>query len=246
MNNMQIFATFCTLFLAQALIIHAKPESKAAEIQDAADVAEKVFVKLMAVIHKALDEASASLKAAVQTVNATATKLEDKAHDAFDLAMKPLNAKLKELLEEAKKLGANTTDCEHYIDDLTNLPNNLGDNMVECMTDQIFKATGYVDDILNHLHEIEQRMANYTNKIHDCKGKIWKEVKCLAHLSAEMAKDTVDVPLKIAADVGKTVLLINTLIPKVGLCYTTNLAQLPTQGLDIVGKFAKCVGVPQI
>ncbi|CAG9761386.1 unnamed protein product [Ceutorhynchus assimilis] len=243
--NMQIFATFCILFLAQAFIIHAKPEPAAAEIQDATDIAEKLFVKLMAHIQEAIDEASGTLKAAVQAVNETATKLEDKAHDAFDLAMKPLNAKLKGLLEEAEKLGLNTTDCEHYIDDLTNLPNNLSDEMVDCMTDQIYKATGYVDDILNHLQEIEDTMANYTNKIHDCKGKIWMEVTCLAHLSAEMAKDTVDIPLKIAADVGKTVLAIKTLIPKVGLCYTKSLAQLPIQGLEIVHKFAECVGVPQ-
>ncbi|CAG9761383.1 unnamed protein product [Ceutorhynchus assimilis] len=239
----QIFAIFCALSLAQALVIQAKPNDlQAAEVRGIADEAEKVFKELMAAVDKALDDASASLNAAVKAVNQTVTDLEGKAHDAINLAMDPINAKLKELIENAEKLGINTTKCEKYIDELTDLPNKLNDEVVECMTDGLYKAVGYADDVLDNIQVIEQDMANFTNRIKDCEGSIWSEIKCLGLLTAEMTKDSVAVPVKIAADVAKTDLLIKGLIPKVTLCYTTAVAQVPIRGLALVGKFALCTG----
>ncbi|ENN78370.1 uncharacterized protein LOC109536196 [Dendroctonus ponderosae] len=207
------------------------------------DDAKKAFHELMEVIDKALTDAQKTLDKAVEQFQAAAANLEDKAKAELDTTLEPLRKKLDDLVNKAKENGFDISKCQNYIDDFSNTPDNLVNNLVGCINTQVTDAQKAVTDALNQMKQIEEDLNTIDTDIDNCSGSKWTQAKCYAKIIAKIAKDTKDAPEKIVADVGKVTLLISNLIPALEDCFTSKLKKAGTDAAEDVAKFGICAAV---
>ncbi|XP_018579228.1 golgin subfamily A member 5-like [Anoplophora glabripennis] len=190
--------------------------------------------RAMAKAHKALDDAK-------KKVNEAADKVQAEAKRQMQSTLDKLKEELETLKEKAKKAGVNIDDCLKGNEDrLVNLPNQLSNDMVHCVSDQINKAISFAQDALDHLQKIVDEVENIKQEIKDC-GHGFHAVKCIAKLAVRIEKDITTLPTRIEADVTATVALISNLDKEVKKCASNKVDQCENDGKKILEVIAACV-----
>ncbi|CAG9761388.1 unnamed protein product [Ceutorhynchus assimilis] len=227
-------------FTVVTLVVLYQPFGAEASTKD--DV-KKAFHSLMAEIDRVLTQAQDALNKALDKVKAKATELEGKASAELDKVLKPLREKLDDLVAKAKAKGFDVAKCQNYVDDFSQTPNTLAQDLIECINKQISKAQDLVNDALNRSKAIEQDLNTIDADIDNCHGNAWKQAKCYAKILERIEKDTKDAPAKILADVTQVTELVTDLLPHLEDCSVEELKHSGEQAAKDVAEFAICAAV---
>jgi len=217
----------------------------------------------MAAIDKAITQAQEALNKAVEELQSKSAELEGKAKTELDKILKPLRIKLDDLIAQANdkgkttlpqkknkkktknKKGLDVSECQKYVDDFTNTPDNLVHNLLDCFNQQLTQAQGYVNNALDNAKKLEQDLATIDGEIDKCgEKKKWKEAECYAKLVKKIAEDTSKAPQHIVEDVGKMVVLIGNLVPNLEACFMLQVTNGGKDAAKDVVDFALCAALP--
>ncbi|CAG9761387.1 unnamed protein product [Ceutorhynchus assimilis] len=168
---------------------------------------------------------------------------QGKASAELDKVLKPLREKLDDLVDKAKAKGFDVAKCQNYVDDFSQTPNTLAQDLIECTNKQISKAQDLVNDALNRSKAIEQDLNTIDADIDNCHGNAWKQAKCYANILERIEKDTKDAPAKILADVTQVTELVTDLLPHLEDCSVEELKHSGEQAAKDVAEFAICAAV---
>ncbi|XP_030757790.1 uncharacterized protein LOC115883569 [Sitophilus oryzae] len=213
------------------------------QLKSSKDEAKKAFHELMDVIDKALTSAQTALDKAVEEVKAEAAELEGKANSELDKVLEPLRTKLNDLVAEATAKGFDVSTCQSYVDGFSNVPDQLVTDLGECITTQVEKAQGYVNDALTSIKKIEEDLNTIDSDIDNCGGNEFKKIKCYAKIIEEIEKDTKDAPAHIAEDVTKATALVTEIVPILEQCFTDKLKKAGDDATKDVADFAICAAL---
>ncbi|KAJ8937476.1 hypothetical protein NQ314_011865, partial [Rhamnusium bicolor] len=204
--------------------------------------ADDLLKKLRAVVDKALVDAQKALDDAKNKVNEVADKVQNAAKEKMQGLQNEFRAELDKLKDKAKKAGVNIDDClKENEDRLVNLPNQLSNDMVHCVSDKINEGISYAQDALNQVKKVVEEIENIKSSIKKC-GHGIKSIKCLAKLALRIEKDITTLPTKIQADVAATVLLISKLKEQVQKCASSKVDKCEKDGKEILETIGLCVG----
>ncbi|KAJ8920378.1 hypothetical protein NQ315_005244 [Exocentrus adspersus] len=210
---------------------HPQPRNKA----------DDVLKKLRREVDRAMEKAHKALEDAKRKVNETADKIQNEARSQMQGVEDKLKAELEELKQKAKTAGVNIDDClKDNEDKLVNLPNQLSEDMVHCVSDKINKAISFAEDALDHVQKIVDEVENIKKEIKDC-GHGIHAVKCIAKLAARIEKDITSLPTRIEADVTASVALISQLDKEVEKCASDKVEKCENDGKKILESIAACV-----
>ncbi|KAJ8918068.1 hypothetical protein NQ315_011525 [Exocentrus adspersus] len=230
----------CLTFAAALLVLSPQIYSQD-NVPIVKNEVKDLLKKLQEVVNGYLVEANNTLNAAEAKVNEAAASVESKA----EAAMKSTEDKFKEELDELKKkasdAGVNIDEClGKNEEDLVNMPNQLSNDMVHCVSDRIIEGISYAQDVLNKIQATVNEVANMEQEIKDCGGGL-KSVKCLAKLAIKIEEDIVALPKQITDDVDKAVSLIEEIDTRIEDCASDKVDKLESDGGKLLLTISECV-----
>lgn len=220
--------------LVFAVQIYSEDVEPRNEVQD-------LLEKLKKVANEYLEGANATLIAAEVKVNETAAAVEGQA----EAAMKSTEDKFREELDALKKkaadAGVNIDECLGANEDkLVNMPNELSNDMVHCVSDRIIEGISYAQDALNNIQLVVNEITDIEQEIKDC-GHGLSSVKCLAKLAIKIEEDIVSLPKKITDDVDKAESLIEEIDTRIEDCASGKVDELESEGGKLLLTISECV-----
>ncbi|KAJ8955026.1 hypothetical protein NQ318_000458 [Aromia moschata] len=116
--------------------------------------------------------------------------------------------------EKAEQSAVNIDMCiSEDMDNLESLPGYMTDLMVHCVTDRVTEGVSYITDAINKLQTFVKIISSVNQNVRDC-GSGLSSIRCLVKLAIKIEKDTITIPIGIAADVAGTTDLISNLEEK--------------------------------
>lgn len=210
-------------------------------LNDLVQKAKEAIKRLHDLIHNAVENSNQHLKERLEAIKAKADKVLAETKEKIHQEIEKVKANIQKIKEEAAILGVDIKEClvEHE-NELQAIPLNMIEKLIECIKDEIKKATDIVKSAVQEIIDIKNQLVNLPGQLKSCLTTT-KPVTCISDLIGDIVQKIAQVPADIQAKINEIMELVNNIEADLTKCAISKVFETGKEAAQVGIKVAKCV-----